>query len=230
MPDHDTGYLQQRMGNDGLLGRLTDDDRRQVLSSTRRRKYARGEIVFHEGDLGDALHLIAKGHVAVRATTPLGDVSTFTVLGPGEVFGEGALLAPDSRRTGTVVALEPVETQTLSGDQFGTLRREHPEVDRFLVEVLAAQVRRLSSRLQEALFVPAETRVLRRLVELGRSYRSGDGTVVIPLTQDDIASLAGTSRPTANRVLKAAEDDGVLSVRRGRIEVLDATALEQRAR
>ena len=50
------------------------------------------------------------------------------------------------------------------------------------------------------------------------------------LTQDDIASLAGTSRPTANRVLKAAEDDGVLSVRRGRIEVLDATALEQRAR
>ena len=129
-----------------------------------------------------------------------------------------------------VVALEPVETQTLSGDQFGTLRREHPEVDRFLIEVLSAQVRRLSGRLQEALFVPAETRVLRRLVELGDSY-GGDGpTVVIPLTQDDIASLAGTSRPTANRVLKAAEDDGILSVRRSRIEVLDPGALDRRAR
>jgi CRP/FNR family transcriptional regulator, cyclic AMP receptor protein len=218
------------MGEEGLLGRLTDEDRRKVLSSTRRRKYPRGEIVFHEGDLGDALHLIAKGHVAVRATTPLGDVSTFTVLGPGEVFGEGALLASDSRRTGTVVALEPVETQTLSGDQFGTLRREHPEIDRFLIEVLSAQVRRLSMRLQEALFISAETRVLRRLVELEASYRGGDGSVVIPLTQDDIASLAGTSRPTANRVLKAAEDDGVLSVRRSRIEVLDPEALERRAR
>lgn len=218
------------MGEEGLLGRLTDEDRRKVLSSTRRRRYARGEVVFHEGDLGDALHLIAKGHVAVRATTPLGDVSTFTVLGPGEVFGEGALLASDSRRTGTVVALETVETQTLSGDQFGTLRREHPEVDRFLIEVLSAQVRRLSSRLQEALFIPAETRVLRRLVELGASYRDDAGRVVIPLTQDDIASLAGTSRPTANRVLKAAEDDGILSVRRSRIEVLDPDALDRRAR
>ena len=201
-----------------------------MLAGTRRRRYARGEIVFHEGDIGDALHLIAKGHVAVRSTTPLGDVSTFTVLGPGEVFGEGALLASDSRRTGTVVALEPVETQTLSGDQFGTLRREHPEVDRFLIEVLSAQVRRLSIRLQEALFIPAETRVLRRLVELCVSYRASDDSVVIPLTQDDLASLAGTSRPTANRVLKAAEDDGVLSVRRSRIEVIDSDALERRAR
>ncbi len=218
------------MGEEGLLGRLTEEDRRKVLSGTRRRKYARGEVVFHEGDLGDALHLIAKGHVAVRATTPLGDVSTFTVLGPGDVFGEGALLAPDSRRTGTVVALESVETQTLSGDQFGTLRREHPEVDRFLIEVLSTQVRRLSSRLQEALFIPAETRVLRRLVELGHSYRVDEGSVVIPLTQDDIASLAGTSRPTANRVLKSAEDDQILSVRRSRIEVLDPDALERRAR
>ena len=84
--------------------------------------------------------------------------------------------------------------------------------------------------MQEALFVPAETRVLRRLVELGASYRSGEGSVVIPLTQDDVASLAGTSRPTANRVLKAAEDDGVLSVRRSRIEVLDPEALERRSR
>ncbi len=218
------------MGGDGLLDRLSDDDRRNVLRTTRRRRYARGETVFHEGDPGDALHLIAKGHVAVRAGTPLGDVSTFTVLGPGEVFGEGALLAPDARRTATVVALEPVETQTLSAVQFGTLRREQPEVDRFLVEVLAAQVRRLSSRLQEALFVPAETRVLRRLLELGDSYRAPDGTVTIPLTQDDIASLAGTSRPTANRVLKAAEEDEILSIRRGRIQVLDDRGLERRAR
>lgn len=218
------------MDEGGLLGRLTPEDRQQVLAGTRRRRYGRGEVVFHEGDLGDALHLVTKGHVAVRATTPLGDVSTFTVLGPGDVFGEGALLAPDSRRTGTVVALEPVETRTIDGDRFGDLRREHPEIDRFLVEVLSAQVRRLSARLQEALFVPAETRVLRRLVELEASYRGTGGTTVIPLTQDDIASLAGTSRPTANRVLKSAVGDGLLGIRRSRVEVLDRDALVRRAR
>jgi CRP-like cAMP-binding protein len=180
------------MGGNGLLDRLSPEDRRKLLSSARRRKYARGEVLFHEGDPGEALHIIAKGHVAIRGTTPLGDVSTFTVLGPGEAFGEQAFLAPDARRTATAVALEPVETHVVGSEQFLTLRRDHPEVDRFLVEVLAAQVRRLSVRLQEALFVPAETRVLRRVVELSDSYGpAGDGAaVVIPLTQDDIASLA----------------------------------------
>jgi CRP-like cAMP-binding protein len=220
------------MGGDGLLDRLSPDDRRKLLSGARRRRFARGEVLFHEGDPGEAIHIIAKGHVAIRATTPLGEVSTFTVLGPGEAFGEQAFLVLDARRTATAVALETVETHAVGAEQFHTLRRDHPEVDRFLVEVLAAQVRRLSARLQEALFVPAETRVLRRVVELCDSY--GDppdgGTVVIPLTQDDLASLAGTSRPTANRVLQQAAATGAVRIGRGRIEVVDAAELARRAR
>ena len=53
---------------------------------------------------------------------------------------------------------------------------------------------------------------------------------MIPLTQEDLASMAGTSRPTANRVLKAAEADGVLVISRGRVEILDAAGLTRRAR
>lgn len=214
----------------GLFDRFSDQDRRRVLQTTQRRKYPRGEVLFHEGDPGDALHILTRGHVAVRTTTPLGEVTTFTVHGPGDAFGEGALLAPDARRTATVVALEATETRALRREDFESLRRDHPEVDRFLIEVLAAQVRRLSAHLREALYVPAETRVLRRLVTLCDSYRDGEGSVVVPLTQDDVASLAGTSRPTTNRVLKAAGDQGIVKVGRGRIEILDAVALVRRAR
>jgi CRP-like cAMP-binding protein len=166
----------------------------------------------------------------VRATTPLGDVATFRVLGPGEIFGEQALLVADARRVATAVALDTLETHTLHRDDFEALRQTHQQIDRFLVEALVVQVRRLSDHLQEALFVPADLRVLRRLVEVSAIYTTADGETVIPLTQDDIASLAGTSRPTANRVLKAAEEDGLLVVGRRRIEVLDDEGLAARAR
>jgi CRP/FNR family cyclic AMP-dependent transcriptional regulator len=213
-----------------LLDCLDADERRQLLSQTTRRKFKRGEVLFHDGDPGDTLHLIDKGHVAIRTTTPLGDVATFAVLGPGDVFGEQAVLREGDRRSATAVAVELAETRTLRRDQFEQLRRAHPQIDRFLIEVLVAQVRQLNSHLQEALYVPAETRVLRRVLSLVASYTEADGGCVIPLTQDDVATMAGTSRPTANRVLKAAEADGVLRIGRGRIDVLDAAALTERAR
>jgi CRP/FNR family cyclic AMP-dependent transcriptional regulator len=211
----------------GLLSALTDDERRQVLAGTVRRKFAKGEVLFHEGDPGDSVHLIEKGHVAVRVSTALGDVSTHTVLGPGSSFGEQALLAPDARRTATAAALDPVETRVLHRDQFAALVDTHPKVALVLVELLAAQVRRLSDRLVEALFVPAETRVMRRVLDLVTVF--GDGAP-IAVTQEDIATMAGTTRPTANRVLKAAEDAGAVALTRGRIEVLDRDTLAARAR
>ena len=110
------------------------------------------------------------------------------------------------------------------------MRSTHPSIDRLLVLVLAEQVRRLSSHLTEALYLPAETRVLRRLEALARAYRTTDGAVRIPLTQDDIATMAGTTRPTVNRVRKAIEADGIIAMSRARIDLLDPDALARRAR
>jgi CRP/FNR family cyclic AMP-dependent transcriptional regulator len=213
-----------------LLEQLSDEDRRRVLSNAPRRRFARGEVIFHEGDPGEVVHVIAKGHVAVRGTTRLGDVATFRVLGAGDIFGEQALLVADARRVATIAAIDVVETQSIHRHDFATLRAEHPQIDRFLVEALVLQVRRLSVHLQEALFVPSETRVLRRLLELCDTFRNSDDVIVVPLTQDDLASMAGTSRPTANRILKAAEADGALQVGRGKVEVLDPDALARLAR
>lgn len=213
----------------GLLDVLPATERQAVRSSMVRRTYRRDEVLFHEGDPGDQLLVIEKGRVAIRITTSLGDVATVTILGRGDVFGEQALLDPESRRTATAIALEPVEVRALHRDRFADLRRRHPSVDRMLVELLAGQVRRLSASLVEALYLPVERRVLRRLAELTDLYDEGAVPVVIPLRQDDVASLVGTTRPTVNRVLQSLVEAGLLRLSRGRIEVCDPSGLDRRA-
>lgn len=212
-----------------FLEGIPEADRRRVLAATTRRRFGRREVLFHEGDPGDTIHLIDRGRVAVRVTTPLGDVATLRVLAAGGFVGELALLDPRARRTATVVALERTETLTLHGDEFSYLRRRHPSVDAFLVNVLADEVRRLSRLLVEALYVPVDARVMRRLLALAEIYGDGKPGTEIPLTQEDLASLAGTSRATVNRVLSEAGAQGAVRVNRGRITLLDGDALARRA-
>jgi CRP-like cAMP-binding protein len=213
-----------------LLAGLSDEDQRTVVALARRRRFGRGEIIFHEGDPGDAMHLLAKGRVAIRVTTPLGDIATLLVLGVGDHFGEMAVIS-SAPRNATAVALEPTETLSIHRAQFEELRQRHREVDRILLEAAIAEVRRLSHQLLEALYVPVDKRVVRRLLDLVAVYRvEGEEPIIIPLTQEDLAQMAGTTRPTANKVLRAAEEAGVLAISRGRIDVIDTRALAKRAR
>ena len=218
-----------------ILNGLNDEQQRAVLSSCVRHKFAKGDILFHEGDPGRSLHLLDKGRVAIRVGTPMGEVATFTVLRPGEVFGEQALIAEDELRTASAVALEPVETLTLLRRDFEDLRARHPSVQHVLVELLAAQIRRLSKALTEALYMPADKRVLHRLLDLSVVYETTPpaptgAPVIIPMTQDDLASMAGTTRPTTNRVLQDAAAAGVVELSRGRITIIDLPRLTRLAR
>jgi CRP-like cAMP-binding protein len=214
---------------DGLLDQLDPEDRRIVLAKMPRRRFRKGDTLFHEGDPGDTLHVVESGHVAIRVSTPLGDVVTLTVLGPRDSFGEQALLERQVR-TASAVALDEVETRSLHRKDFEQLRTTSPAVERFLILALAAQVRRLSGHLLEALHVPADQRVVRRLAEAAELYADGTGEIVLDLKQDDLASMAGTTRPTANQVLKQLEADGIVRLARGQVTVTGLDALRRRAR
>jgi CRP-like cAMP-binding protein len=98
-----------------------------------------------------------------------------------------------------------------------------------LARLLAARVRRVSELYAEALFLDAETRVLRRLLELGALYGSGATAAVIPLSQQEIAGLAATSRATVNRVLRAEAARGSVELHRGQTTIADPVALAKRA-
>jgi CRP/FNR family transcriptional regulator, cyclic AMP receptor protein len=207
-----------------LFAGVPQEDVRRLLAIARRRTFARGEVVFHRGDPANALHLIVQGRFAVAITTPLGETAMLGVRGPGEAFGDLALVSGGStERSATVSALEPGETFSVLRDDFARLRREHPEVDAVLVAILAESVRRLSEQVTEAYYLSADDRVLRRLADLADLY---GGTV--PLPQEALAELAGTSRATVNRVLRTQEQLGVIELGRARIVVLDQDALKGR--
>jgi CRP-like cAMP-binding protein len=212
-----------------LFRHLPEPELRRLVAIARRRRFARGEVVFHQGDPADTLHLIVSGYFAARLETRLGDAVTTSVHGPGDAFGELALLETEQGRSTTVAALSAAETYAVRRADFARLRRDYPEVNDVLARLLAHRVRRTTELLTEALFVSADLRVLRRLAELASLYGGGAGETVVPLAQYELAQLAGTSRATVNRVLRSEVERGTVSLRRGRIAVLAPERLAARA-
>ena len=213
-----------------LLGDVPEEQVRLLLSVARRRRFARGEVVFHRDDPGDSLHLVTVGHFAIKVMNPLGDTVTIAVRGPGDNFGEMVLVGVEARRSATVEALERAETFEIYKADFERLRAEHPSIDQILTAFLVGAVRILNERLLEALYLPAERRVLRRLVELARVYGDGGASGELPLTQEELGEFAGASRGTVNRVLREEQERGTIELRRGRTIVRDPEALRKRAR
>ena len=216
-----------------LLEPLSATDRADVLAAAVPKRFRRGETLMREGEPGESLHMVRAGRLAVRVSTPDGATATLTVMSAGDSFGELALLG-DHVRTATVVALEPGETLVLTRSAFDALRRSHPGVERVLTEALARRVQELSAALLEALYEPVERRIMARLVDLARTYGApatpgGARPVLVPITQDDLAGMAGTTRPTTNQVLQRLADEGVLRLGRGRIELVDLESLRTRA-
>jgi CRP-like cAMP-binding protein len=97
-------------------------------------------------------------------------------------------------------------------------------VDEFLLMLVSRRLAATSQRLIDALYLPAEERIRRSLRRLAMVFATGDDQV-IPLTQNDIAEMAGVTRSTANRVLRELQGCGLITITRGRIEVADPEGL-----
>jgi len=210
-------HWRQRL--DGLHPRLVE----AVLARTVERTYSADMVLCREGDPPDGMYLLDQGRVLVQSLTVDGAAVGLNVVDEGDVVGEQALLA-DAARSATVVAVRPTTIRLLRPTQFRELRHERPEIDQFLVQVLDARLREMSKRLAEAVHSTAEERVCRRVLALSTAF---DGS--IRLSQATLASLAGTTRPTVNRVLQDLVRIDAVRLRRARIEVLNAQALADKA-
>lgn len=185
----------------------------------------------HRGDPGDSVHLIAKGRFSLQVMSPLGDIVTIALRGPGDCFGEMALLGEEPTRSATVTALEEAETFSVYRDDFERLRKENRQVTEALFRFFVGELRMSNERLLEAFYLPVHKRVLRRLNELVALYpEDADGHPVILLTQEALAGLAGTTRATVNTVLRDEEKRGLIKLGNRRIHVLDLASLAARAR
>lgn len=222
------GYPSRARAHWRVLGAEAGLDERSLRAVSRRRRYARGDTIFHEGDPAGAFHMLDRGHVAIRLTTRRGDVSIIDVLHPGDTFGERLLIHGDGDRSASAAAIDEVETLSLDEASFRSLREGHPGVDRFLLMVLSNRLRETNAQLLEARYVTGAQRMYRCVLRLAEQFDAVDGGV-IPLRQSDVASMAGVTRPTANRLLRQAAQDGVIAIGRKQLEVIDAPMLRQRA-
>jgi CRP-like cAMP-binding protein len=213
-----------------LLSSLAAEDRQALLHATRVRRFSRAEVLVHEGDPADSLHLVEQGRLAVQVGTSEGQRATLNLLGPGDYFGELSLLEGRTpHRTASIVALEPARTRSLPATAFRELREQHPGAQQLLLLLLARRVEELSARVVEAMYESLDQRLYRRLDELADLYAEGSGPVTVPLTQELLAELVGGTRPSINQVLQRLVAQGIVELGRGRVRVLDRERLAAKA-
>lgn len=213
-----------------LLASLPEEERTALLQQCRPARYRSGAFICHAGTPGDSLHLILKGRVTASAGGAYGEPVTLAVMGVGEAFGEMGLIDPEHHRTATIQAIEPTETLVVTRDEFDALRRRHPMVNDLLIQVLVARVRRLTNQLTELAELPAAVRIHRQVVRLGELFEVVDTGDPIPVSQNQVASLAGVKLRVTNKVLGEAREAKVLSTARRRIVVHDWPAVRRAAR
>jgi CRP/FNR family cyclic AMP-dependent transcriptional regulator len=204
----------------------------QLTRSLRRRTFQRGEVIFHQGDPGDTLHLVQKGRIKVVLPAESGDEVLLAILGPGNCFGELALLDGESR-SATVVAIEPVETLTLGRSDFMAFVRANPETAERLMINLAHIIRKVNEDVADLAFLDLPGRLAKKLLDLahdhGQPMPGGDGIEIsVPLTQEELAGMVGATRPSVNKVLGWYEDQGAIQRRGRKIAIFKPEALRQR--
>lgn len=200
-----------------------------VADAVQRRVYAQGDVLFREGDGGEAVHLLRSGTVKLSKVDLGGHEKTLALLRPPEFFGEMAPLS-DSPRSATAVAVDEVETMLLFGDDFHRLMRDHPRIGLNVNATLARRLRGMDDEAQVLSYQDAQGRVAYVLLQLhkgGVFERDGDGPPLVRLTHQELANMAGTSRETVTRALKALEAEGVIATQPKEILLTDTQGLEE---
>jgi CRP-like cAMP-binding protein len=225
-----TTHIASTLVKSPLLRDLSQDALGRLAAAARRRIYKRGEVIFHEGDPGEALLVLESGRVKVFTYADSGDETLLAILGPGECFGELALIDGEPR-SATIQAIEPVEAVSVGRAAFLALVREHPQTAEHLMHRLAAKIRYLTDVVSDLAFLDLEGRLAKRLLELAEKHGQDVGDEVLielPLTQEDLAAMVGATRASVNKLLGWYEDRGMIARRGRRIAILQSDRLRAR--
>jgi CRP/FNR family transcriptional regulator, cyclic AMP receptor protein len=220
------------LSKSAVLRDLPRQELEQLAAGMRHRTYRRGEVVFHQGDTGKTLHVVCQGRLKVVLPSEGGEEAVLAIIGPGDLFGEMALL-DGGPRSATVEALEPVETTTLDREDFLELLERSPPAVRGLLAALARTIRQTDEDVGDLVFLDLQARLAKKLLELAEAHgRPSDGAggteIALPITQEDLAGMIGATRPTVNRLLSYYEERGVIARGSRRIIVQKPEVLRRR--
>ena len=210
-----------------VFSTLSRAELEHVAQVTVPRRFEAGEIVFREGDEGSTCYVVRSGRARAVREHPDGRSITLAHFGPGDIFGEMAMLDGE-RRSATVEATEDTEAIAILSADMHRLLREHADISVKLIAALGQRLRDTNERLTRQSFQTVQSRVAATLVQLvaaARESGAGEGDVLITTTQAELAQLAGTSRESASRFLAVLERAGIITQGRGRLTVHDPEAL-----
>jgi CRP/FNR family transcriptional regulator, cyclic AMP receptor protein len=192
------------------------------------REFARDQLIFAIHEPPDGLYVVAGGRVKICLSSAEGKELILATLGPGQFFGEMALL-DDEPRSATVVAQLPTTTYRLRRDEFDNLLGSHPTIARKLLRELSLRLRRSNAQMESLATLDVVGRMARYFIELGRQHgqRLGNGWVAVRRpTHQDIANSIGTSRETVTRLMADLEQRGLL-VNEGKMSYLREEVLRE---
>jgi CRP/FNR family transcriptional regulator, cyclic AMP receptor protein len=226
----DERFVADALRRCALFENVGGDALAELARQLRRRRFRRGEVIFHQGDPGESLHVVSTGAVKIVLPSTEGDEAIIATLRPGDFFGELALL-DGAPRSATAVAIEPCETMVLPRAAFRELLDSDPGLRDALLSGLAHELRRLTSHVEELHFLDLAGRLAIRLARLARESDPTSREVRLdwPYTQSDLANMIGGTRQSVNKLLSGLVERGLVDIERDTLIVRDVEALVHQA-
>ena len=216
------------LGDSTIFSGLEPRDLDAVMSLAVRRRYRAREVVLRKGDPALQIYVIVSGRLKAITSGAEGREATLSIMGPGEVFGEVAVLDGEPR-SATISALERCELLVIQRNDFYRYLETSPRVAIKLLEVLARRLRRLSERVEDATFLEIPGRLAKQLLRLadgyGRNIGSGAVRIELKLSQQELGDLVGVTRESINKQLRAWVGEGLVEHQDGRLVLLKVDAL-----
>ncbi|MGH3787969.1 MAG: Crp/Fnr family transcriptional regulator [Pseudonocardiaceae bacterium] len=203
----------------------------ELGACARRRSYQKGEHIFHQGDPGEALFVLAEGRVKVVFASEEGDEMILATLQPPDIFGELALI-DGGPRSASIQTLEPTTVLTLTRATLLNLLARQPQVTDVILRSLGRLVRRMIAQAADLVFLDLHGRVaklLLNLIEDPTKHTNEPLSLDLKMTQSDLAAMVGGSRQSVNQILHSFERREYLRLDGRRLIVKDLEALRRRA-
>ncbi len=212
-----------------MFRRLPPDARTRVGQVAHLKSYDRGELIFSEGQPGDAFIAIVTGRVKVFKSTPAGKEIILEIFGAGDPLGAVAVYE-GAPFPASALALEPTQCLCIEQSAFFRLLEQDPALVRGLLSGLTLRLAELTRRLAELTGARVEARFARLFLKLceqiGKAERGGIH-VPMPLSRQELADLTGTTIETAIRIMSRWQKENVLHTEKDGFVVIDRAALEE---
>lgn len=216
-----------------LLDRLPDEEIEKLSEMTSMEEVSESQPIYFPGERSDMIYLLKKGRVKISRRTPDGQKITVALLGPGEIFGELSLTDEQQRDT-VAETVEKSLVCAVSRDQFQEFLADNPELAFNLTKLMGDRRREIESKIESLIFKDAPASLAHILYDLfdNHSTENGDedSRPRISFSHQEIADLAGLTRPTTTNLLNEFQEEGLIELGRRKIYLEDATALKRRSR